>query len=224
MKNAKRENGGEANSKAVESLLYQLLETELGGVQIYEKAITCAINEDLKKEWEKYLEETREHVEKARKLLEIMNLDPEAENLPRQLVRTMGNALVSLIETARGQGDPEAAELVACEAVVHAETKDHMNWELLGKLAKGMDDDAGKELLEIQEEIEEQEDEHLYHTKGWTRELWLESLGLPANLPPPEEKKDVHSASEAERAEKAASRQPKKGKASPKSRLSRERR
>jgi hypothetical protein len=45
--------------------------------------------------------------------------------------------------------------------------------------------------------VEDQEDEHLYHTKGWCRELWLKSLGLPAVLPPPEEKQHVTSAVEA---------------------------
>ena len=47
------------------------------------------------------------------------------------------------------------------------------------------------------------EDEHLYHSTGWCRELWIESLGLPAVLPPPEEEKDVKTASGAARAKKA---------------------
>jgi len=33
-------------------LLYEALETELGGVQVYETAIRCAVNENLKEEWE----------------------------------------------------------------------------------------------------------------------------------------------------------------------------
>ena len=51
--------------------------------------------------------------------------------------------------------------------------------------------------------MEEQEDEHLYHTTGWSRELWLESLGVPSVLPPPEEQKDVKTAIGAARAKKA---------------------
>jgi hypothetical protein len=38
---------------------------------------------------------------------------------------------------------------------------------------------------------------------GWARELWLESLGLPAVLPPPEEEKHVTSAIGADRARQA---------------------
>ena len=35
----------------VNELLYQALETELGGVEIYTTAIQCAVNEELKEEW-----------------------------------------------------------------------------------------------------------------------------------------------------------------------------
>jgi hypothetical protein len=49
--------------------------------------------------------------------------------------------------------------------------------------------------------VEDEEDEHLYHTKGWCRELWMESLGMRAVLPPPEERKHVKTAIGAARAE-----------------------
>ena len=39
----------------VRELLYQSLETELGGVQVYTTALRCAENDDLKEEWEEYL-------------------------------------------------------------------------------------------------------------------------------------------------------------------------
>ena len=48
-------------SNQVNELLYQALETEMGGVKVYETAVRCAVNEDLKKEWTEYLEQTREH-------------------------------------------------------------------------------------------------------------------------------------------------------------------
>jgi hypothetical protein len=65
---------------------------------------------------------------------------------------------------------------------------------------QGATRDALKEALK---EVEEQEDEHLYHTTGWTRELWIGSLGLPAVLPPPEEEKEVKTAIGAARAKMA---------------------
>ena len=105
---------------------------------------------------------------------------------------------------AKGAGDPEAAELVACESVVLAETKDHLDWELLGKCSEELSGAKGDTLKSAYEKIEEQEDEHLYHTKGWCRELWIESLGLKAVLPPPEERRNVKTAIGAARAEQDA--------------------
>lgn len=52
-------------------------------------------------------------------------------------------------------------------------------------------------------QLEEEEDEHLYHTQGWARELRLKALGLKAEIPPPEERRDVKSAAEAEDAKKS---------------------
>jgi hypothetical protein len=56
-------------------------------------------------------------------------------------------------------------------------------------------------LKEAFDEVEEQEDMHLYHTMGWARELWIQSLGMPAVLPPPEEEKKVTTKIGAARAE-----------------------
>ena len=78
--------------------------------------------------------------------------------------------------------------------MVLAETTDHSNWELIGEVAKKMSGAEGKALKQAHKEVEDQEDEHLYHSKGWLRELALESLGLKAVLPPPEERKHVKTA------------------------------
>jgi len=80
---------------------------------------------------------------------------------------------------------------------VLAETKDHLNWELLGEAAKNLSGDEGDALADACEQVEDEEDEHLYHTTGWCRELHLQALGLDAVLPPPEEKKDARTAIEA---------------------------
>ena len=37
---------------------------------------------------------------------------------------------------AKARGSAAAAQLVACECVILAETKDHQNWELIGHLAE----------------------------------------------------------------------------------------
>jgi hypothetical protein len=184
-------------------LLYQSLETELGGVQIYTKAIECAVNEDLKKEWQEYLEQTENHVAVMEELCKTLGLDTGTETPGRTVVRHIGESLVKAMELAQSSGTPEAAELVACECVVLAETKDHHNWELIGEAAKKAKGDVRKALKQAHDEVEDEEDEHIYHSKGWCRELWIESLGMPAVLPPPEEEKDVKTAIGAEKAKNA---------------------
>ncbi len=190
-------------NEQLNELLYQALETELGGVQIYTTAVKCAINEDLKEEWEEYLEQTQNHVQIVQDTMEALKLDPEVETPGRQVVRHIGESLVKAMEMALKAGNPAAAQLVAAECVTLAETKDHMNWELIGEAAKKLKAEEAKALKAAHEEVEEEEDEHLYHTAGWTRELWIESLGLPAVLPPPEEEKDVKTAIGAARAKAA---------------------
>ena len=190
-------------NEQVKELLYQMLETEMGGVEVYTNALQCVVNDDLKEEWEKYLAQTNRHVEVMRELFKKLGLDPEAQTPGRQVVHHLGESLVQAMEMAQQGGTPEAAELVACECVVLAETKDHQNWELLSKCAEKAKGDEKKVMTAACEEVEDQEDEHIYHSKGWCRELWIQSLGMPAVLPPPEEEKDVKTAIGAARAEQA---------------------
>lgn len=187
----------------VEELLYQALETEIGGVEVYKMAISCAVNEDLEKEWEKYLSETENHVQIVERMFADLDMDPSRETPGREVVRHKGKALIKAMEMAAAAGDEVAAQLVAAECVVDAETKDHANWELIGKVAEKASGDLERVLSEAYEEVEEEEDMHLYHTMGWARELWIESLGMPAVLPPPEEEKDVKTAIGASRAEQS---------------------
>lgn len=191
------------NEKQVKELALQALETEMGGVEIYTTALQCAVNEDLREEWEEYLEQTEHHVEIVTTLLEELGIDPEEETPGRLVVRHIGQSLVSAMTMALEGGDKGAAQLVAAECVVLAETKDHHNWELIGELAKKAKGAKATALKKAHEEVEEEEDEHLYHTMGWSRELWIEALGMPAVLPPPEEEKDVKTAIGAARAKNA---------------------
>jgi len=190
-------------NEQLHQLLYEALETEMGGVQVYKMAIQCAVNQDLKEEWEKYLEQTHNHEHVVRELLGKFSLDPQAETPGRKVVRHIGESLVGAMEMALKSGKPQAAQIVAAECVVLAETKDHLNWELIGQVATKTKGEDGKALKEALEQVEEEEDEHLYHTTGWTRELWIESLGLPAVIPPPEEEKDVKTAIGAARAKQS---------------------
>ena len=197
-KNRKNAREDEANlvGRGLTALLYEALETEIGGVEVYLNALPCALNPELRSEWEKYLAETREHVRSVEELLEARNLDTARDTPERQIVRMVGKALVKAIQTALGSAHPESAQVIAAECVVLAETKDHSNWQLLKKFVEESPE-SSDDLAAAIERVESEEDEHLYHTQGWVRELRKQALALPADLPPPEEARDVESSAEA---------------------------
>jgi rubrerythrin len=190
------------NSGQLQELLIQSLEHERGGVLVYETAVRCASDDDLREEWTHYLEQTRRHVQILEEVFAKFEIDTEQPSPGREIVHDLGAALVAAMEKALAAGNPAAAQLVATECVVLAETKDHADWELLSKCAAKLKGDRKAALTAACEEVEDQEDEHLYHSKGWSRELWLDSLGLEAVLPPPEERKQVKTAIGAAKAQK----------------------
>ena len=111
------------------------------------------------------------HVQIVTDLMDTFGLDPEKETPGRKVVRHTGESLVKAMEMALKSGEAGAAQLVAAESVVLAETKDHLNWQLIGEAAKKTKGEEAKALKAAQEEVENEEDQHLYHTAGWAREL-----------------------------------------------------
>ncbi len=108
---------------SLEDQFYQALETEQGGIRVYETAITCAINAGLKTEWTEQLDETRQHEQALLGILEAYGLDPTARPASRILVRGIGDALVLSMKKAQATVSPEQAEMIAWEAVVLADCR-----------------------------------------------------------------------------------------------------
>src|SRR4029453_6739867 len=74
-------------------LLLQMLETEQGGVKVYETALRCVQNDELKQEWEKYHTETTRHVEIVTDLIEHFGGDPSVETPGPSAARNIGLSL-----------------------------------------------------------------------------------------------------------------------------------
>ena len=125
-------------------LMYQALETEQGGIKVYETALRCAVNEELREEWAKYLEETRTHERIVLGVFKALDLDPDIDTPGRLVVRHTGQSLVTAMEMALDADVPDAAQLVAAECVVSAETKDHLNWELHRPCGQGAQGGSGQ--------------------------------------------------------------------------------
>jgi len=127
-------------------LLYQALETELGGVQVYTTALRCVENKELKEEWQEYLEQTHKHVQIVTDLMDTFGLDPEKETPGRKVVRHTGESLVKAMEIALKSGEAGAAQLVAEESGVLTESMDHLSWQLIGGAAKKAKGEEAKAL------------------------------------------------------------------------------
>lgn len=184
-------------STQLRELLLQSLVHERGGVLIYKTALECVLNDELREEWKKYLQQTEKHVQLLVDACAALGLDPGELTPGCQIVHHNGKSLVIAMKMALAANDPPAAERVACECVALAETKCHADWELIGLCADGMSGEEAQVLKRAHAEAMEEEAEHLLHTQGWGRELWLRSLGVKAVLPPPEEEQDVKTLREA---------------------------
>jgi hypothetical protein len=168
-------------------LLYETLETELGNVDVYKTALLCAVDTDLKAEWQKYLHETENHVQVVLRIFDNLKLDPDEETAGRHVVRHIGESLVEAMELSLSAGNAEASQRVAAERIVEAETKDQLNWELLSRLAEHINGTEGRIIQEAAAEIENEKNSHLYHGARCARQLWSEFLEMPAPLPTPDE-------------------------------------
>lgn len=184
----------------LKELVLQSLVHERGGVLVYRAALEATVEPQLREEWTKYLAQTERHVGILAKVCASLGLDPGEITPSCQIVHENGRALVIAIKAGLAASNPIAAQLIACDSVLLAETKDHANWELLRQCANQLEGEVAAALKEACDQVEEEEDRHLYHTQGWARELWLQSLGLPAKLPPPEEERDVTTAAQAQAA------------------------
>lgn len=96
-------------------LLLQSLTHEKGGVLIYQTALKCAVNDDLREEWETYLDETEAHVRILTDACDELGIDTKQSSPGCDVVEHLGTALVQAMEMALRAGDPDAAQIVACE-------------------------------------------------------------------------------------------------------------
>lgn len=164
------------NTQGLEHLLLQSLEHERGAVAVYRTALRCVVDEALREEWEQYLAETRSHVDVLVDLCTAFGVDVAKDTVGSKAVRAIGSTLVASIEQALADGDADAAQLVACECVMLVESKDHLNWALLDARVRSLFRAPQAALKLACEQMEGEEDEHLYHARSWIRDLWRRRL------------------------------------------------
>ncbi len=93
-------------SPQLKELLLQSLEHERGGVILYQTALECVLNEDLKDEWGKYLNQTENHVDVLTTTCTALGLDPDEMTPGRKIVQHNGKSLAVAMKMALAANDP----------------------------------------------------------------------------------------------------------------------
>ncbi len=171
--------------RQVEELLLQSLEHEMCGVTIFTTAVECAVNPALEEEWVKYLDETKTHVIRLEFVCRSVGVDPRKPRPRERVVRHLGTAPRAGDDHGARRRRPRGRRAGRpAGGRSPREVRDHLNWGLIGKCAEALDSPYAKVCSRPPTTGSRPEDEHLYHTRGWCRELWIQSLGMNAVLPP----------------------------------------
>ena len=164
------------NRELLMEKLSEFLAVEKGGVKLYRAAIQQVRDADVLNKFNDFYLQTQRHQEILGRVIRELGGDPGymshsaklADEKAESLLRTMGGT---------NSATPREMELNAIENIVIAETKDHADWELLGRIARRTTDSRLRDSLKpAVDEVEPQEDEHLSWTKQQLARLSLGAL------------------------------------------------
>jgi rubrerythrin len=174
----------EIDKAALMKKLSEFLAVEEGGQKLYEKALTLVIDSEVRSKFREFLQQTRDHQKKLTQIIKQLGGNPRTKSPTAQVATAKAEALLKAMGL-RALSKQEN-ELNAMENIVLAETKDHADWELLGKIARQTTDaQLRKALKDAVNTVEEQEDEHLNWTKKKLAEL--EMIALNSEMPEEQE-------------------------------------
>lgn len=117
------------------ALVYETLESEIGGLRVYRTALTCVRDAGLKSDWQAALGRADEHVRTLRELCPAWGLEPDCETPERMAVRLIGQCLIKAMHLSLGGGSSSTSQRVAAHCVASAESRGHLQWELLENMA-----------------------------------------------------------------------------------------
>lgn len=159
--------------------LSEFLAVEKGGLKLYERALQVVIDPEVSRKFREFREQTRKHETILIRVMSALGMDPDYVSPGARMAAQKAAALLNTMTEANGLAS-QASEINAIENIVLAETKDHADWELLGKIARQSDDEKIREVLKpAVAEVEPQEDEHL----SWAKAEFarLEFAGIARN-------------------------------------------
>jgi rubrerythrin len=165
----------QVSKSALMDLLSEFLAVEEGGQQLYEKALELVFDNEVKSRFREFLKQTMTHQKVLTEIINKLGGNPNSQSHAAKIATQKAEALL------RTMGDPglshDQNQLNAMENIVLAETKDHADWELLGKIARQTTDNRLREVLApAAKTVEQEEDEHLNWTRKKLGELQMTAL------------------------------------------------
>jgi rubrerythrin len=146
--------------------LSEFLAVERGGLKLYDEALRIITDPQVSKKFEVFRDQTRKHESILMRVMEQFGLDASYVSPAAKVAQQKANGLLSTMTIPDGLPS-KAAEINAIENIVLAETKDHADWEMLGKIARQSNDSRLRDVLKpAVSEVEPEEDEHL----NWAKE------------------------------------------------------
>ncbi|MGH7905293.1 MAG: hypothetical protein ACREP6_01560 [Candidatus Binataceae bacterium] len=156
--------------------LSEFLAVEKGGVKLYQVAIQHVRDEQVLDKYKEFYGQTRNHVVILEKMIHELGGDPAYQSASAKIAEKKADSLLLTMSQSDGVS-PQDAELNAIENILLAETKDHADWELLGKLARRSDDSRVSDILQSGvTEVEPQEGEHESFSKEHLARLSMAAL------------------------------------------------
>jgi rubrerythrin len=145
--------------------LSEFLTVEKGGAKLYQAALQQVRNPDVVSKFREFYEQTLKHQDILTRVVRDLGGDPSYMSRGALLAQQKAEALLQTMTMTDGI-TPKQAEINAMENIILAETKDHADWELLGKIARRTTDSGLSGILKpAVDEVEPEEDEHLTWTK-----------------------------------------------------------
>jgi rubrerythrin len=161
--------------------LSEFLAVERGGIKLYQAALQIVQDRDVSQKFREFLEQTKKHETILTRVIRELGGDPEHISPGAAMAEKKAKALLDTMTNSDGLNG-RAAELNAIGNIVIAETKDHADWEMIGKIARRSDNEKIRNVLKpAASEVEPQEDEHLNWTKQQMARLEFEMLSESNN-------------------------------------------
>ncbi len=175
------------NPEWLKNFLSEMLATEEGGVQLYERALDQLEHEELRSKLEQYHGQTERHVELCQAMIEAAGGDTDSKSPGAEATEQKAHGLMEV------EVPEELSDINNIENLVLGETKDQWNWLMLSSLMAQIEDSQLKKVVgKAVREVERQERDHV----NWNQKT-LTKLATEAARREPEQMEETDESEDA---------------------------